>query len=213
MKRYRKFHKNINHDSITEFGIVLDLDETLIKAENFKIPLSFDIHDKLVYEERIFTIKLIDCASPKGMGKIEYHKIIKRYNLDKFIRECNRIFRVVIVWSAGMERYVESIVDKIFPLDKHPYITYTRNQCDFSEGYSVKDLRQMYFDNPELNDIVPLNKMFVLDDNDYTFERNIKNGILIEKFLPLEHPETIFQDDGELRRVLQYVLTFKTSIY
>lgn len=214
MRNYRKFLKNVNYNSISDYGIVLDLDETLIRSKKYKIKVSDDLVLSWLMSGRMFEIKLIDCVTPKGTGVIEYMKVIKRHNLDWFLNWCYDYFRVVIVYSAGKERYVESIVDGIFRYDRHPYIVYHRDNCyEDSNGNTLKPLEKMYKHNPELSDIVPIERMFCLDDNDYTYGDNPQNGILIDKFSPFKDLSKL--DDDELVRVKKYIESFKNkrSIY
>lgn len=215
MRNYRKFSSNINHDSISDYGIILDLDETLIKSKKFNMDIDEIIISNLLLKKRIFEIKLVDCVTPRGKGVIEYMKVLKRPGLDEFLEWCHNYFRVVIVNSAGKERYVEAIVDKIFHKDKHPYLVYHYDQCNMDKGYAIKSIKSLYKANPELENIVPMNKMFALDDNDYTYEENPKNGILIKKYKPFKNLDNINEDDGEFERVKEYVISFKNknSIY
>lgn len=213
-RNYRKFEKNVNYKSISNYGIVLDLDETLIKSKKFKVKVDDDVILGWLMSSRMFEIKLVDCTTPKGEGDIYYMKVLKRYGLDEFLDWCHKYFRVVIVYSAGKERYVEAIVDGIFKYDKHPYLVYHRDNCSVgSTGDTLKPLVDMYAENPELNDIVPIQRMFCLDDNDYTYENNPHNGILIPKFSPFKKLSEV--DDNELFKVITYVESFryKDSIY
>lgn len=214
-KNYRKFPLNVNYESQSEYGIILDLDETLIKSKKYGLNVEDKIISDLLLSGRMFEIKLIDCVGPKGRGNIEYMKVLKRPGLDSFINWCINYFRIVIVYSAGQERYVESIVDKIFPINKHPYIVYHYDNCNVDKGYVNKPIKEMYIDNPELEDIVPMKRMFALDDNDYTYEENEKNGLLIGKFKPFKNLSNINDDDGELERIKKHILKYKNkkSIY
>lgn len=102
-----------------------------------------------------------------------------RPHLREFLEGVNRLFDSVIIWSAGTEHYVTTIIDDVYKrLDiPRPKAVFTRRYCRYVSGDVVKpliDLQQFYnFD---------MAKTLIVDDTPSTFVLNITNGVLISEY-------------------------------
>lgn len=147
--------------------IVLDLDETLIHsiAGNFnrkgsKVP----IHN-INIEGDPWTV-------------------IERPHLKDFINFIHKYFDLIIVWSAGTFDYVHAICKLIFPYYDE-CIVYTRDDCiPDNNGNYIKPLTELEKNEYLLSPIMNLRTMFVVDNLEDTFVKNVSNAIHIPDFEP-----------------------------
>lgn len=146
--------------------IVLDLDETLIHSKPGNIT--------------------------KKSSKVPIHNIniegdmwsvIERPHLKDFVNFIYKYFDLVIIWSAGTYEYVHAICKLIFPYYDE-CIVYTRDDCINENGNYIKPLIELEKNEYLLSPIMNLRTMFVVDNLDDTFVKNVSNAIHIPNFEP-----------------------------
>lgn len=169
---------------ITDHVIVLDIDETLVHADE-QISNLDNLNKNIPFMEKL-KFKVIHLNDNKVKFPIWY---ITRPYLREFLLFCFSYFRFVCVWSAGDHRYVNEIVQSLFKFLPKPHIVFTKNNCyhDTVDNYN-KPLNKII---DELNnkyklkdDKVTLKNILILDDRLDNFIPNPKNGILVPTFSP-----------------------------
>src|SRR5579871_2837769 len=107
-------------------------------------------------------------------------------------------FKHVIIWSAGQPKYVDAIVDCLFPFeDFQPLIIYNYNHCIINDGDIYKPLDMLYNDKT-IKGLVNPQSTFVIDDRDDTFSKNKYNGILIPAYKITPNEKSIMKEDRAL---------------
>lgn len=219
-RRDIKLNKNSNKklDKI----IILDLDETLVhinstnreglsKLEIYKNPKYYDLRQRIV---RIFTYDITDSNNVTGKGeKSSLWGVIRPY-LYEFLEYIFNNFSMVIVWSAGVKKYVDEIVRFIFRDFRMPDIVMSREDCVNKKGTYEKPIMTIPEKFPEFKNIITLNNTIIVDDRLDNFNSNPNNGILI----PPYDPETTIEGlssmkDDNLNKLMKWFETkeFKNS--
>ena len=167
--------------------LVLDLDETLTHCETDEL--------NMIECDKIISIKLNETKEKKIGLNI-------RPGLEDFLSFLQDKF-VVVLFTASLKQYADSIVNGIDP--EHKYFKYIlcRHNCvsiSFkkeakNETYYVKDLR--VFD-------IPMEKIVIVDNSILSFVYQINNGIPILPFYSNEN-------DNELHELKMY-LNFLTQV-
>eukprot|EP00494_Astrolonche_serrata_P023694 UN23952 len=110
-------------DHKTRKTLVLDLDETLV-------------HSSFEY------VKDADIKVPVAIaGQVKEVYVRKRPYVDEFLKECAKIYEVVI-FTASMPEYANPLLDK---LDKGGTCHYRlfRDKCVITDGFYAKDLNKL----------------------------------------------------------------------
>lgn len=189
---YKTNLSKIPERSITDKCIVLDLDETLVhtcgesnidtlkKLNIFSDPKDIDLR------RRIYKIVMDDVVNKKGEGIKTEMWGITRPHLTEFLIWCFTYFKIVAVWSAGKDRYVNSIVDFIFKDIKRPHVVWTYNELDkLSDNTLIKPLSKMINGVPGLSKYMSLDNTVIVDDrNSVYYVPNPHNGIQIPAYRP-----------------------------
>jgi HAD superfamily phosphatase (TIGR01681 family) len=162
--------------------IVLDLDETLVKAE----PIAAHEVEQHAHHKDSFII----CEGAR------LHLVRKRKHLDHFIEQLVAIGKVPIVWSAGTERYVKAICEVLFGRQTLQYVL-TREHHDFCKR--KKDLK--FISKHNLVEEFSVKEAILIDDRSDNGSDN-PDRILVVK--PFEGGD---ENDDELLRVLAYLKT------
>ncbi len=192
--------------------IVLDLDETLIHTSTeddmsslYRMGILTD-PQKIDLRQRIFFIEIDDAVGKRGYGDHEKMWAIKRPNLDEFLDFCFQYFDLVIVWSAGADRYVHSVVDNIFRDHPEPHVVYGRSECvtDPRAG-NYKPLKKMMRKVSGIIDRMMLSNTFVIDDKESTYIDNVDNGIKIPAYEPRPIVEELRDDDQALIELMDWL--------
>lgn len=198
--------------ALTNKCIILDLDETLVRSnDNMKTLQDLGIMTNPEYinlRPRIYEISMEDVMCRKGTGeKIDMWGIV-RPHVKQFLITCFTYFKIVIVWSAGRKKYVESIVDFLFKDIKRPHVIYTYDECDrTTDGFLVKPIVKLIQDVPGLDKYMSLKNTFILDDRLTTFkDDNPDNGILIPGYKPAPIIEYLNADDIALTQLTKWLL-------
>ena len=195
----------------TTFGIVLDLDSTLICTQD-EVELS-DLGilrnpAHVALRRRIYHLSAPDVESKRGTGEnYKFWGSCRPHAFD-FLDFCFDYFETVVVWSAGRPRYVEALVDFLFKDLPHPDLVLTREDCvpSYERG-----TREEILEKP-LTKVVArfaagpkrprLAGLLALDDNPTTFAGpNPDNAILIPRYEPEPTVEELasMADDALLR--------------
>jgi len=180
---------SINHQTLTNLCVILDLDATLISTQE-----SFDSFKQLGIiknpnlidiKRRCYCLKLTDIDTVAG-DNIRYDFWgIKRPYIEEFLLFCFNYFKLVIVWSAGEKNYVEAIVENIFKGLRKPHLVWTKNDIVFDkDDNGLKPITKMINSDFHLKHLLTPERIFVVDDNDTTFVKNKKNAIYIPAFDP-----------------------------
>lgn len=193
--------------------IVLDLDATLINtstrsSDNVMSRLSlFKNKKNIKLRDHVYTLNLTDFVTP-GEGIQKTYVGIYRPHMREFIDFCLKYFDEVIIWSAGLDKYVKELCRKIFPVKgKQPIIIYTRDDCVLKKDSSLfKPLDKLYKDKV-LGGRATEKNTFVLDDTYQTFTYNEENAIHIPAYDPeVTQKEIKTRDDDCLLKLMQWFM-------
>jgi len=177
-------------DTITTKAIVLDIDETLINAstdmELLEVSGIMTDPKLMKFRDRIGIVKIPDVLAARGSGTRTDLWFVKRPYLREFLIFCFAYFRVVVIWSAGADKYVKNIVQNLFQGIRPPVVTYTRlNSFQKSPTVFTKPLTKLIAEQPDLAKFMTLKNTLILDDKTVSFENDPNNGVLIPKYDPL----------------------------
>jgi len=198
MANEQSFDHLIPKKALTKHTIILDIDETLVHTEEEMESLEeMNILSNSELNNEVYIISLDDGATEMWGTK--------RPHLDDFLLFCFTYFDNVCVWSAGQKDYVHTMVDMLFAPFQKPDIVFTFNDCvqNIDENW-VKPLDKFYT-HPSAKGKIHSHSTFIIDDRDYTFERNEQNGILIPPYSP-NSIEEIQQEDDHLLRLRKWFL-------
>lgn len=167
------------------YTLVLDLDETLVSVDDSHVN-GYDF----------------SFMGPSG----EHYYARKRPHLDEFLAYINDnpLFRIV-VWSAGLDFYVDAIVDAVFP--KRPAAVYSREFCEITtnstEVVILKSLAKLHASlalcderakgrhvGCDLKYFDPEYTIFI-DDNPTTFSDNPANALWIKEYRGQSDDDTL----------------------
>lgn len=175
--------KTSSQQNYPEYGIVLDLDETIIhtypNTEGYK---------KLYSENRKLFNKLSNSGTINvinyDFGDVNDDRLwfIVRPGLKEFLKALDKYFTKVIIWSAGTKEYVDDVVDIIFDNLTPPDKIYSRKDLlNKRDGSFEKPLRKIFRDIKTLN----LSNTLIIDNLESNFVYSNKyNGISIPHFQP-----------------------------
>ena len=130
--------------------LILDLDETLVHSAFFPFQRKSDI---------ILNIKL--------ERKNHIIHVLKRPNLDYFLKKISELFNVII-FTASIKEYAEPLIDKLDPDKKFGRLF--RQNCLNKNGLYIKDLKQIGNNYKD---------MIIIDNNPISFSLNRDNGLPI----------------------------------
>lgn len=188
----------IKTDKCMSFDLDLTLINTWAEIENLgKLDVFTGKNRPL--RERIYTIDLHDVVTDPGEGVYSRMWGAYRPGWPRFYTFCRAYFKHIVIWSAGQPKYVDAIVDLLFPDPAfQPVLIYNYNHCVRVDEYTIhKPLKKIYEDSRTKGIITP-EKTFVLDDRDDTFSLNKGNGILIPAYEIKPRESHIMKDDTRL---------------
>jgi 2-hydroxy-3-keto-5-methylthiopentenyl-1-phosphate phosphatase len=172
--------------------IVLDIDATLVhthdeESTKFEILDIYSDEDKIKYRKNLYALKIIDVSRVSGSGEVSVLTGIFRPHLREFLDYCRKYFAGIVIWSAGQKKYVEKLVENMFPFeDFQPILVYSYHDCITAnnDDFIRKPLAKLYKENKLKGFKGKLNEKntLILDDRDDTFELNSKNGVQIPEF-------------------------------
>jgi len=148
---YQKRYKRNNYG----LSLVLDLDETLIRFNEEKIPKKLESF------------------------RIDYGVIVKRPHLDEFLNKALYSYYPIFVWTAAERNYAEQICKHIFK--ETPEKIYARDNCNYSiSGHLYKPVHKIKEDYPLVN----LDRMVAVDDRESAYELGNENFVIpIKKWI------------------------------
>ena len=159
--------------TIPRYTIILDLDETLVSIES----KHKNNHD-------------FSFTGPDG----EIYYVKKRPGVDDFLAYINGRFNV-IVWSAGLDFYVDAVVRELFKDLSMPKHVFSREFCDIGPNfYVVKPIDKIR------HLIGNTDYALFLDDNPTTFSKNPENAIWVNEYtgqnddLTMTHLKAVLKD-------------------
>lgn len=202
----------VNNNALTDYNLVLDLDQTLIYSnENMDTLKELGIMTSrdprvMALKTRVYVGQVTD-AQYRGDGVVRKFWGLKRPFLNEFLLSANSIFKHVIVWSAAEPRYVEEIVRIIFQDLPAPYMVFTAEQTEELDGTSIKPLSKLYATADAVAGGIDETNTLILDDLKLNFRPNPDNGVLIPKYGPPYVLESLLQDkDSALLQFRGWIL-------
>lgn len=184
--------------ALTNHAIVLDLDETCVHTEDETESLEeSNVLSNPNLMGDVYILSLDD-------GKLEMWGT-KRPHLDEFLLFCFTYFDKVCVWSAGQKDYVHALVDILFAGFRKPDLVFTFDDCiQNKDGDWIKPLEK-FFKHPKAKGNIFPETTFIIDDRDYTFERNEGNGVLIPPYSPGSFEE-MQEEEDHLNRLKRWFM-------
>jgi TFIIF-interacting CTD phosphatase-like protein len=170
--------------------IVLDIDLTLVHTQDTMKSLS-ELPDTM--RKQAYVIALDD----------GYMWGLERPHLQQFLEFCFDNFVIVNIWSAGKKGYVHAIVDRITRDTHAPHAIFTFDDLLLENNTYSKPLYKMWEDEI-LSKFMNERNTLIVDDNDITFQHNIRNAIQIPEYFPSVN-EQGEDDDDCLLQLIQWM--------
>lgn len=207
---YNTVSDDILHKSITDKVVVLDLDSTLISTqESFDTFKNLGImsNPKLMeLKRRCYCIKIKDVDALGDGTRYDFWGI-KRHYLEEFLLFCFNYFKLVIVWSAGQKSYVEAIVENIFKNLRKPHLVLSFDYVELDKDENIgKPLSKLIKHEVVKKYGVKMGQFIAVDDNETTFEKNVKNAIFIPQFEPESNIASMSEHDDTLLKIKYFLL-------
>lgn len=180
-------------------SIILDMDETL--GTSLDLDELHKISHNFSNVKHCTTLRL-QLADENGSLHPFYFMI--RPHLTEFLEYCRRRFNRVIIWSAGHEDYVNTVMEGIQKYCKFkPDAIYTFNHCNSYNNHVTKPLYKIYNDFPDVNPAI----CFLLEDRKEAFAfTDAQNGLMINKFCIEDvHTDYVKRMDNELVRIMTFL--------
>lgn len=188
----------------TNGAIVWDLDQTLVHSSSdmgaytrlqlYSNPDNMDIRGRVVKFDFIFE------------GEPHTFWTIFRPGAFEAMKFSFEHFRHVIVWSAGVDPYVEQIVKYLFNGLPQPDRWFGRSSC----VPKILPDGKILYTKPmqELCKMVPgveMNSVTIIEDRAAVLATNIENGILISAYeIVYPTPTSIRNPDNELHKLMRW---------
>ncbi len=166
---------------LTNFCLVLDMDETLVNSVVSEDGL-YPLDKKKKYEK--YSKKYIYNFSYtyfEDDGQLSLYKFLgtKRPFLDEFLDFCSMYFNKIMIWSAGEDKYVKNVCARIFKGKNEPII-WTRKKC-YTENKN-KPLKFIYEDEYLSNFFNEKNTLIIDDKLETIMAEDKNNAIIIPQF-------------------------------
>lgn len=188
----------IKTDKCMSFDLDLTLINTFTEIDNLGKLDVFTGKNRALHE-RIYTIDLHDVVTDPGEGIYSRMWGAYRPGWSQFYTFCRAYFKYIVVWSAGQPKYVNAIVDLLFPDPTfQPLVIYNWNHCIKVDEFTIHKPLKNFFEDIKTKGLILPEKTFVLDDRDDTFSLNKGNGILIPAYEIKPRESHIMKDDTRL---------------
>jgi TFIIF-interacting CTD phosphatase-like protein len=136
--------------------IILDLDETLVYATEYKLEIAEDF-------------------------MFDKYFVYRRPGLDSFLRQISQHFKIGI-WSSAGDTYVTEIVKTIKPADVDFEIIWARSKCTQRRDMEL----DLYYWEKRLDKLKKkgfrIEKIIIVDDSPEKAKNNFGNAIYIKEF-------------------------------
>lgn len=205
VKDFENLHKPITY--LTDKTIVLNLDSTLVNISTLsQHTAERELLDSIPEISHRIISRDVDIHDTDKDGKsIAINKYsyfgIKRPHLKEFLLACRRIFKYIIIWCAGHEDYVNSLVDEIFrDLPFRPDLVYTAKQTlfDIDRG-TIKSPVTLITKSVHMN--LSMEKLLYIDHQDCSGKT-----LVVPRYEFELTKENILKDDDVLYKVLEKLL-------
>ncbi len=174
-------NSNPHRNASDKILLVMDLDSTLIYASETEIHKQFDY-------------------------KVFHFFIYLRPYFLEFLKSVSGFFALAI-WSAGSDKYVQKIVETVFPADMPFQFVWGRSRCDF-EGYVPNYVTENDLYSKNLKVLkrygYSMEKVLIMDDSPSICEKNRENSIHVQPFLGSKN-------DKELLSLNEYLLKIRNE--
>ena len=196
-----KFWNGVKTDKCLALDLDLTLVHTFTDLESLRDLNVYNNYKNYDLRKRIYTIELHDVVDDPGHGVYSRMWGVYRPGWERFRDFSEKYFANIFVWSAGQPRYVDAIVNILFPNPNfQPSIVYTWDNCQNDSGDIYKPLNIMFSDIK--SDIsVSHENVLALDDREDTFSHNPHNGILIPAYEPSPTEQSILRNDNMLLKL------------
>jgi TFIIF-interacting CTD phosphatase-like protein len=201
MDIYYCSNKKKPKNTITDYTLVLDIDETLVRTfENLNLLKTSRILKSPTYypvRSQVYILNLEDDEEDADEEKLWG---LFRPHLSTFLDFAFNYFKNVCVWSAGSADYVHEVCRHIFTNHPCPDVIFTRNDCDNKNGNLFKPLTKLYDILPTANQYTTV----MIDDRDDVMSINLKNGIVIPPYNPILDKINTMKDDDSLLKIIDW---------
>ncbi len=198
------------HSSISQHAIVLDLDETLVHTmpEGSEVLLSniMNSSEYLDIRGRVYQFVLNDVFTKKGSGLRSHYWGVKRPHLNLFLAFCYSYFKYLVIWSAGQEAYVNSLVELLFEGIGKPDIVYNFKHCIITNDGGYHKPLSLLFNDPRVQGKLRAENTFFVDDRSENFLEHKFNSIIIPRY-DKENITALASNDPSLMQLRQWFLT------
>jgi len=170
---------------------IIDLDETLVHTwENPKFIEKLRIYNDPQIYNKFFRMNEDPLCYSFDIPNCHIWGMY-RPHMWEFLNFCDKYFDNVVIWSAGVEEYVYSIIKHIYKnKSKFPKVIWSRKNCTDNKNHYHKPIKNLinYINKKSYLpfQIYPQSTI-IIDDKNYSFESNVDNGILIP---PYDFPKT-----------------------
>jgi hypothetical protein len=191
------------HYSVTDFILVLDLDETVLHTFSSN-PSQIDSLELRKYpqlRDRLYS-KEIRVHDRKDTYSISRFWGVKRPHYDTFMTFAATYFQAILIWTAGVFPYGREMTNEITRGLNQERIFMTRRDCTVIDESYVKSARTL------ANKMgVDPSKLLYLDDRAESFCETPNQGIQIPRYEPAENPSAILLDDPTLLQLRAWLST------
>lgn len=204
---YQSHLDSISPESLTEKCVILDLDETLVSTQEDLSDLTrlkiLSDPKLMSLRPRIYVLEMNDVITPTGTGKTDMMWGIVRPHVMEFLIFCFSYFKIVAIWSAGQNKYVDVIVNHLFKDLKPPHVIFSMDDIG---SKITKPIVEMIAKVTNLKDYMSLENTLVIDDRIDNFSANPKNGILIPGYRPEPNIDQLKAEDQALLQIKTWLL-------
>ncbi len=169
--------------------LIIDLDETLLRS--YESPDFLDLYG--IYTEPSIAKQFHSTVPSYSMTFDDSKKSriwgVFRPGIKEFLDFVHDYFEYIILWSAATPPYIHHIMNALHKKFDIPYsrIIFTRLNCSrINDNYHkpiqtlIDHVNSSYYTSIKIDPKFTL----ILDDKDYTFFGNERNGVLIPPFIP-----------------------------
>jgi hypothetical protein len=188
---------NWHSKPITNYNLVLDLDECLVRTFNDVDKLKslgiFKDPDLLHLRKRTYRDVIYSLDTP-GEPDITDIWGVTRPHLYEFLLFSSAYFENIFIWSSGKYDYVHAIVKHIFRDLPKPRGVLTNDDCDvYDKDKLYKPLTWLYEKYKDLN--IKPEDTIMLDDFAVNVRSNPQNAIIVPSYAPKMNVKSLCADD------------------